>query len=54
MECHDGINDDCYKERIALLRGHLIKELDGREEGYSDGKQLIAGQRAVNCLSFIL
>ena len=34
-------NDEEYSHRIDYLRKILIKELEGREEGYSDGNQLI-------------
>lgn len=33
-----------YAKRIDTLRKILIRELDGRPEGYSDGKKLIAGR----------
>lgn len=48
-EMHDGIHDPTYQERITVLRNLLIQELDGREEGYTDGSVLFAGraQRAV-------
>lgn len=48
-EMHDGIHDPAYQERIAVLRNLLIQELDGREEGYTDGSVLFVGrtQRAV-------
>lgn len=48
-ELHDGVNDAQYKDRIDYLRNLLIHELENREEGYSDGNQLIAGreQRSV-------
>lgn len=50
-ETHNGIRDTQYKERIGELRKLLIKELEGREEGYTDGKQLIAGRPYQTCLS---
>ena len=43
-ELHNAINDPQYQERISYLRNLLIKELTGREEGYTDGEKLIAGQ----------
>lgn len=48
-EMHDGIHDPTYQERITVLRNLLIQELDGREEGYTDGSVLFVGrtQRAV-------
>lgn len=52
-ETHNAIDDDCYKQRIELLKSYLIKELYDREEGYSDGEQLIVGKQSVACLSHI-
>lgn len=43
-----------YAERIEHCRSQLIRELDGREEGYSDGKQLFAGKPMRASLSHIL
>lgn len=51
-ELHDRIHDPDYADRITELRNILIQELDGREEGYSDGKQLIVGQKPVAMLSY--
>lgn len=42
-ETHNAINDAQAAERIACLRAILVRELDGCEEGYSDGKKLIVG-----------
>ncbi|MCL2834827.1 MAG: arylsulfatase, partial [Treponema sp.] len=44
-EINNLINDAGSKERINYLRKLLIKELAGREEGYSDGCVLIAGKQ---------
>lgn len=49
-ECHDAICDERYQERIDELRKILIQELKDREEGYSDGIQLIKGKKAVNMI----
>lgn len=49
-ETHDLIGASESQERIAFLRGCLIKCLTGREEGYTDGKTLITGRMPVNCL----
>lgn len=35
---------EAYQDRITVRRQQLIKELAGREEGYSDGEKLIVGQ----------
>lgn len=43
-ELHDGIADERYRERVGVLRGLLIEALKDREEGYSDGRKLIAGK----------
>ncbi|MFC5653460.1 arylsulfatase [Paenibacillus solisilvae] len=50
----DLAEDRSYAEQLLLWRSRLIQELYGREEGYSDGTQLIAGQRPQACLSHIL
>lgn len=44
-ETHNLIEDPQYQNRISILRQHLINELAGREEGYSDGEKLIAGRK---------
>ena len=43
-ESHNAIDEVQHAQRISYLRQLLINELDGREEGYSDGKQLIVGR----------
>jgi arylsulfatase A-like enzyme len=56
-ELHDliGLIGDSGKgQRIAHLRKLLARELEGREEGYSDGINLIPGDKQRNCLSHIL
>lgn len=50
-ETHNAINDALFADRISYLRSLLIKELDGCEEGYSDGKTLIPGCRPRAVLS---
>ncbi|PAV31179.1 arylsulfatase [Virgibacillus profundi] len=42
-----------YQERIEKRRNQLVKELEGREEGYSDGKSLIAGRTPKPTLRFV-
>lgn len=42
-ELTNRINSEEYKERIDYLRKILIKELEGREEGYTDGNILLKG-----------
>lgn len=52
-ELHDLADDNHHSDRIEYLRNLLIKELDGREEGYTDGRSLIVGCKPRQCLSFI-
>lgn len=54
QELHNAIGDAEYKERIEYLRSLLVKELEGREEGYSDGEKLIVGCETRACLSHIV
>jgi len=43
-ECHDlALRSDC-NDRLAKWRERLIEELKDRPEGFTDGKQLIAGR----------
>ena len=53
-ETHNAIADEAVQARVAELRGHLIEALTGREEGYTDGKQLIVGREPRTVLSHIL
>lgn len=53
VELHNAIHDEEYASRIAAWRELLIKELDGREEGYSDGKQLVVGRQPRTIQSFL-
>lgn len=43
-ETRDLINSSQHQKRIGELREILVRELSGREEGYSDGKKLIVGK----------
>lgn len=43
-ETHDAIADSRYAGRIAELRETLIRQLAGREEGFTDGTRLIPGR----------
>ena len=43
-ESHNAVDEEQFAQRISYLRQKLIEELTGREEGYSDGKQLIVGR----------
>lgn len=42
-ETKNEIHKECYNERVQALREHMISELVGRPEGYTDGTQLIVG-----------
>lgn len=53
-ECRDLAADTAFTKRIGYLRSRLIEELKGREEGYSDGKRLIAGRPPQNILKAAL
>ncbi|MBO4368063.1 MAG: arylsulfatase [Clostridia bacterium] len=46
----DRIADPACQARIAELRAILIRELNGREEGFSDGSRLIPGRPCVSVL----
>ncbi|WP_052020282.1 arylsulfatase [Paenibacillus pini] len=53
QELHNAIDDEDQQERVAYWRSVLIHELEGREEGYSDGTSLIVGRKPVAVLSHI-
>ncbi|WP_019419384.1 arylsulfatase [Paenibacillus sp. OSY-SE] len=53
-ELHNAVNDADAQERVLHWRQVLIRELEGREEGYSDGEKLIVGCNPIACLSHIL
>lgn len=50
-ETHNAIHDAEYAQRIDTLRSILIRELSGREEGFTDGTRLITGRPQNPCLS---
>ncbi|MEF9940672.1 MAG: sulfatase-like hydrolase/transferase, partial [Lachnospiraceae bacterium] len=52
-ETHNAIDDEEWQERIGELKHILIEELTDREEGFTDGKSLIAGLNQVSILSNI-
>jgi len=52
-ESHNAISEEVFAHRIAYLRQKLIGELAGREEGYSDGTQLIVGRPPQTVLKHI-
>lgn len=43
-ELHNAISDPAYSDRISYLRDILVRDLEGRPEGYSDGSRLICGR----------
>lgn len=43
FEEHNAVHDPACQDRIHYLRGLLAAELNGREEGYSDGRSLKKG-----------
>ncbi len=51
QELHDLSKTKEAYQRIARLRQLLVHELTGREEGFTDGTQLIAGRPVRNVLS---
>ncbi len=53
QELCDLSGDPACKERVEYLRNLLVKELAGREEGYSDGVRLIPGRPERSVLSFL-
>lgn len=54
QELKDLAHDPGAKESIHIRRRQLMKELVGREEGYTDGKQLIVGRLAKPTLDHVL
>lgn len=46
--------DSRYRDRMRHWRERLIRELTGREEGFTDGKELFAKRKCGPCLSHIL
>ena len=44
-ESRNRISDPSCQDRIRTLRNWLIRELEGREEGFSDGRSLLPGSR---------
>lgn len=43
-ECKNLVDDPEYSDHLVLWRERMLKELIGRPEGFTDGKQLIAGR----------
>lgn len=53
-ELHNLIKKDQYADEIVVCRNWIINELTGREEGYTDGQQLLVGRSPLHVLSHIL
>ncbi|MEX0777007.1 MAG: arylsulfatase [Phycisphaeraceae bacterium] len=51
QELHDMVEHASQAEHLERLRGHLVRELIDREEGYSDGQRLIPGRPAKSVLT---
>ncbi|GHH97792.1 arylsulfatase [Neobacillus kokaensis] len=47
-------NKEEYRHRLEFWRQRLVGELDGREEGYTDGERLIEGRITKACLDHLL
>lgn len=54
QECHDLAASPEMQEQVASWRQQLIDELAGREDGLSDGHQLIPGQPVSSILPTVL
>jgi len=54
QECRNLIHESSVKPLVEQFRGWLIKELTGREEGYTDGKRLIVGRPARPVLKSVI
>ena len=53
-ERHNLIDDENLKDEIDYHRQLLIKELEGREEGYTDGERLIPLRKPQNYLRSVI
>ena len=50
-EQHDAIQEPGARPRVEQLRSLLIRQLEGREEGFTDGRQLFTGKHTKKMLS---
>lgn len=50
-ERHNAVHDAACRERVEELRSLLIRELTGREEGFTDGSQLFLKRPVSPCLT---
>ena len=53
MEMNDLADSPAHQDMLAKMRRRLIRELTGREEGYTDGKKLIVGRQGGPLLSSV-
>ena len=53
-ERHNLIDDENLKDEIDYCRKLLIEELEGREEGYTDGERLIPLRKPQNYLRSVI
>lgn len=53
-ELHDLAPDPAYADRLACWRDVLVRELAGREDGFSDDERLITGRPAMPILPSVL
>ena len=44
QECYDLADRSEYEDSLRMWRERLVRELEGRPEGYSDGNQLVPGR----------
>lgn len=52
-ELHDLAADSTWQSTLEIWRGRLIERLKDRPEGFTDGKQLIAGREYKAVLPFL-
>lgn len=53
QECVNAARDLAKADRIALWRGRLVRELEGREEGYVEDGDLVQGRTPQTCLNHL-
>jgi arylsulfatase len=53
QELHDLARDASATERVTYWRQMLIQELQGREEGFTDGHRLVPGRPVHPCLAHL-
>ncbi|MEK5444051.1 MULTISPECIES: arylsulfatase [unclassified Fredinandcohnia] len=53
-ECKNLAINNEYTDKLKYWRNKLIEELGGREEGYTDGINLIVGKKPKSCLDHLI